>query len=380
MKTYTQQIELLLIFAYYKQAMESQIHLSLDFIDIQLFDPKEASEGQWQEYHEYRAKRHQESSPDDDMYPNQMVETAMKQEELESLTRRFWIYHTLEKKLIGTITLSYLLPESDSYKGNEELLQAGITILNDYHRKGIGTFCLRFVLNYAKDTNKSKILTNTDNEDGKAFLKRLNAPMSLAGAENRLDLTQLDWQMINQWIQEGEERNPHTSLNFVTSIPEDIIEQYAKVYSAVNMQQPLGEIEVGELVVSPKMLRKKENDLKQLGATWLTAYTQEENGDISGLTELIHLPSRPSYIMQDLTGVVDKYRGRGLGKWLKAANLLKAKEMISDIMIVITGNADANAPMLSINKRMGFYKYKENMLSQIPLSLIEEYLNNKTGI
>ncbi|MHA1435819.1 MAG: GNAT family N-acetyltransferase, partial [Candidatus Heimdallarchaeota archaeon] len=48
------------------------------------------------------------------------------------------------------------------------------------------------------------------------------------------------------------------------------------------------------------------------------------------------------------------YRGRGLGKWLKAEMALFIKNQYPEIKFIQTSNADMNDPMLSINDRMNF--------------------------
>ncbi len=71
-----------------------------------------------------------------------------------------------------------------------------------------------------------------------------------------------------------------------------------------------------------------------------------------------------------LTGVKDHHRGRGLGKWLKSEMMFFIKEKYPKATVLCTGNADSNAPMLSINNRMGFkrelaftsYKWEINKL------------------
>jgi GNAT superfamily N-acetyltransferase len=78
------------------------------------------------------------------------------------------------------------------------------------------------------------------------------------------------------------------------------------------------------------------------------------------MTEITYTPQQPHLIEQELTGVRQAYRGRGLGKWLKAEMLFFIRSEYPDARFVDTGNADHNAPMLSINQRMGF----ENLLSQ----------------
>ena len=65
--------------------------------------------------------------------------------------------------------------------------------------------------------------------------------------------------------------------------------------------------------------------------------------------------------MQHLTGVRSNYRGRGLGKWLKARMLFWAKDAYPEMRYVVSGNTDSNAPMLSINSRMGFKIHKRHV-------------------
>ena len=55
--------------------------------------------------------------------------------------------------------------------------------------------------------------------------------------------------------------------------------------------------------------------------------------------------------------MLPKYRGHGLGKWLKAAMLEKVLAERPAVKFVRTGNADENVPMLKINHALGFKPY-----------------------
>ena len=91
-----------------------------------------------------------------------------------------------------------------------------------------------------------------------------------------------------------------------------------------------------------------------------TFRTIEPDGKISGLTEIRFSEiNTPELLNQALTGVKSIYRGRGLGKWLKALMLLYIRENLPQAKYFITGNAEHNAPMLSINDRLGFKPYRE---------------------
>ena len=52
------------------------------------------------------------------------------------------------------------------------------------------------------------------------------------------------------------------------------------------------------------------------------------------------------------------YRERGLGKWLKAEMLKYAKRTFLELKFVVTDFAVTNAPMIAINKKLGFKKVK----------------------
>ena len=78
-------------------------------------------------------------------------------------------------------------------------------------------------------------------------------------------------------------------------------------------------------------------------------------------TELGFIDSMPWKAFQNLTGVKEEHRGRGLGKWLKANMILMMRDKYPDIKYISTGNATENAPMLSTNNRMGFKIHKKRI-------------------
>ena len=123
----------------------------------------------------------------------------------------------------------------------------------------------------------------------------------------------------------------------------------------------MGEFE-GREGVTPEYRRIREKQIKQRNGIWTTLVSKEENKAVSGLTEVIFYLDTPSIIHQDLTSVKEEFRGRSLGKWLKAEMLLWIKENYPDVKTITTENATINAPMLSINNRLGFKEYKSEKI------------------
>jgi mycothiol synthase len=79
---------------------------------------------------------------------------------------------------------------------------------------------------------------------------------------------------------------------------------------------------------------------------------------------------------QQFTGVRPDARGRGLGKWIKAAMLLHMRELYPRAEWVVTENAHSNGPMLKINRTMGFKAYREAIEYQVTRDQLQARLKN----
>lgn len=181
--------------------------------------------------------------------------------------------------------------------------------------------------------------------------------------------------MVKDWNNKGAESAEEEGVSQLMhqDIPDDIIEEYTEVYSETMNQQPLGGIDVS-MITTPESRREQEERMKKLGITWHTKITREKDYHISGLTEMLMVESMPWKAIQNLTGVREKYRGRGLGKWLKADMLLFVRDNYPDIKYITTGNAYSNAPMLAINTRLGFTTYKQAKNFMFELKELREKL------
>ena len=79
-------------------------------------------------------------------------------------------------------------------------------------------------------------------------------------------------------------------------------------------------------------------------------------------------------VHQQLTAVRPEYRGRGIGKWIKATMLLHLRELYPDLKWISTDNAESNAPMLKINRALGFKPYLTGVEYQIARDQLEKKL------
>jgi len=347
-------------------------------LKVEKFDLLKGSDEEWERYHEFRRKKHLEENPNDPLSSDEFAKNSMQQnvQNPEFGIHLSSVIDGSTNKQIGEIMQGLILEASPSYEGTKHLVQFDIYLLEPYRRKGIGTRLLKQVYDFVIEHNKKLLVSGSDNEDGKAFLETIGAQVALSGVDSRLQLKNVDWKMIDSWAKEGPKKSPESSLEIVQKIPEEILEEFCKVYTEVTNQQPLGELDVGALVFTPESYRSMEEMFEKMNRTWITIIAKESNGKISGLTEMRYNPERTTMISQILTGVQQEYRGRGIGKWLKAAMLLYVREKYPEVNIITTGNATTNAPMLSINNRLGFKVHKEAVSAQITIDQLAKYFDS----
>jgi len=213
----------------------------------------------------------------------------------------------------------------------------------------------------------------SDEESGHAFLRRIAGEPKFHAAENRLKLAEVDWAMVRRWIEDGEARSPQTKLEVYDGpIPDDMLEHYAPTIGGLLNTIPWEDLDHGEIVITPEQMREWYRRMAIMDLDQHTVLTREPDGSISGITDVSFTPHLPTLIEQMFTGVRPEARGRGLGKWIKAAMLEKIRAEHAQAEWMITGNAESNGPMLSINHRLGFKEYRAAAVYQLSRDRLAE--------
>ena len=82
----------------------------------------------------------------------------------------------------------------------------------------------------------------------------------------------------------------------------------------------------------------------------------------------------PEVLWQKLTTTVPRWRGLGLAKAVKAALLIGARELHPTLRRAVTVNAEVNAPMLAVNRQMGYEVHRREAFYQVPREAIGAWL------
>lgn len=346
---------------------------------IEQVDLHTATDEFLEKYFDYGDIMRAEQDPDEQVPSRELRKRHVREKDPHSDDFR-WVALTDDKSsIVGVSVFEKMNENAPAYEENKHIGMVSVRVIPAFRKQGLGTHLLQKAVEKATEyANITVIFGNAALESGDAFAAKFGGTKSLTGAENRLYLANAQWDVIRQWRDEGHKfgEKQGVELQFFENCPEDIIEEYTDIYSETMNQQPLGDFD-GKIMITPITRREDEEKSKRIGTNWYTMITRESDGHISGLTEMMYIPDLPHKAFQNLTGVREKYRGRSLGKWLKAELLLWIVDKYPAIKYVVTGNATSNAPMLSINERMGFKQFKtdsmysfqkEDLVSQLNLN------------
>jgi GNAT superfamily N-acetyltransferase len=318
----------------------------------------------WARWHAYRRIRHAETRPEDPVKPDDVVEQVMKREDPFEFEYRYEVAR--DGQMLSYFIAATARPGSPEYDTNKDFMWADASVHPAHRRRGIGRAWIPLVVELM-DRHGCKTLTmGTEEESGHAFLEWMGAEGKLGGAENRLELASVDWAMVRRWAEDGPKMSPSTKMEVYDGrIPEEMWEEYCPQITTMLNTMPWDQMDHGDIVVTPAQMAEWYARMDVEGAAQHTILTREPDGIISGITEMKYEPYKPNMIDQYFTGVRVEARGRGLGKWLKAAMLLHMREIYPGLEWVVTGNAHSNAPMLAINNKLGFKQYRAGTEYQI---------------
>ena len=337
---------------------------------INEFNPKEIAENDpfWDTYYSFIQISSKERDPDEPVLTKEFLIQRQRQDIFKFAVRRFIV--EFEGEFIGWYAFGYYEKDHPEYEVNGHSMRANIVVLEKYQRKGIGTVLHKKIIEAGKEQGIKVLATGANTESGLNFSKKMGGKITIEGQENRLQMEEVDWDLMQKWVGEGLKRAEKVELKLVTEIPEELLDNFLEVYNESFNLQPLGESSI-KTNIDREMHEANEKRDAELGTKRYIYLSIEADGVISGITEIFTEKEREHRIIQGITGVSPKYRSRGLGKWMKAQMMLFIRENIEGVEYILTGNATENAPMLSINKRMGFKEHKGG--SAIEFDIEEQY-------
>ena len=320
------------------------------------FIPKDASERLWTAYFSLIEAVFREFNPKIRLPNRQLVRRRFTTTNPLYTVKR-WMLLDETESAVASAMLSYDTERSPDYAASSHIAQIHIEVLPSFRRKKIATCLVKNLIDIAGALSKDTIRADVENRAGRAFCTYLRGERIHKEVQHRLYLEDVDWQVVDLWCEKAKKRFPLTTVESFQECPEKDIDEFCGIYTEIINQRPVGDLQEA-LVTTPESRRVEEQNFKKRGTQWYTMVSREPDGHISAMTDIMYNPQEPYRIHQYFTGVLARYRRRGLAKRLKAEMLKFVRERFPDAEYITTTTASDNKPMQAINRQLGFMPKK----------------------
>jgi len=343
-----------------------------DTVEIRPFEPHAASRAEWAAYQAYRRLRAAQDAPDLPLLEDAEFEHFLRRQEPLVETRRLLALRGGE--IVGNLVLWVRREGTAGHEDYASYLDTGGGVATLHRRQGIGRNLLRALHSFMRDHGKSVATLKANLPEGHAFLAAAGAVRKLRSVENRLEFAKLDWPTLAAWqARVAETTAPLCWEIHAGRVPVERLAELIGPMTRLINEQPLGELDIPAIRYDMAAYESWYAEMDRRGGEhYLVVLTA---GDaLAAVCDASWDQRFPDRVYQALTAVAAPWRGQGLAKAVKAAMLLLLRKRRKEVTTMITTNAQANAPMLSINERLGFQVHREECTYQIGLAALAAFL------
>jgi GNAT superfamily N-acetyltransferase len=342
--------------------------------DLALFDARTACRAQWDQFHAYRRARYEETWPDEPIISDSETEEDERDSDPHGEHLR-WVA-VKQGGIVGSVASYLQYPDSPGFAECARFLHAYGAVLKPWRGRGIGTSLLAQVHELMLAHAKTILTLSTDESDGHGFLRHIGASEKTRWFENRLLLQEFDWGAAEQWEAAALASLPGAS--FVHYGPRVSNETYSALTPLLEQlweDVPADQLEHAPIRFEMSEIKEWQRQLDRIGGAEHLIVLRDGDGSPVGITEVTWDSRMPDCVYQLLTGVRRDKRGVGCATALKAAMLREIRKSYPSVSKVITHNGQSNAPMVAINKKLGFKIHRQGGIYQIDRDSIGAWLN-----
>ncbi|HYZ53057.1 MAG TPA: hypothetical protein VE733_06040 [Streptosporangiaceae bacterium] len=253
----------------------------------------------------------------------------------------------------GATIGGYLLELPD--RENQDQASLVIWIAPPQRRAGLG----RALLGHAAERTRAlgrRVLSGEtrDGSPGDAFARSAGALPGLTEVRRILDVAAIPTGHLAKLRAAAEAAAAgYSLLSWDGPTPATLLEQVAVLNETMG-DAPRGPGEEAQTWDAARVRRADERVAAQGLRYYSVAARHDATGAIAGLTQLGVDPAEPEWGHQELTVVTRPHRGHRLGLLVKVAMLERLAQREPQLRWIITGNAETNRHMISINETIGY--------------------------
>lgn len=221
-------------------------------------------------------------------------------------------------------------------------------------RRGVAAALTRTLVDDVRAAGRTGLTLETVEGDHlEPVMRRHGFQPDMVIEQNWADTSAASDELLARWVATGEAAEGYALVTYDAPAPAALAEAFVAVRHVMN-DAPRREGEP-PFEFSLEELRAVEDTAVAAGQDWwVVAVRHEASGELVGISEMFLPRRQPALALQGDTGVVPAHRGHGLGAWMKAVNHQRLRAERPAVEVVQTWNASSNAPMLRINRDLGF--------------------------
>ena len=247
---------------------------------------------------------------------------------------------------------------------NLELCELQVNVHPAERRNGYGSMLLSRCEEVARDRGRTRAIAMCDwpfsghpEGDGQAgveFGRAHGYTMALVEIQRRLDLPVADETLDRLAAAAAEKHAGYTLRSWSGPVPEELLQGWAEVTSALMTEAPTGDIDREPETPDPAVVREAEALAFKQGRELYATAALDAEGTVVAYTNFGVSAEGSPRAYQWGTLVRPEHRGHRLGMAVKVANLRQLQQARPDIGQVVTWNAEVNSHMIGVNEQMGF--------------------------
>ncbi len=205
------------------------------------------------------------------------------------------------------------------------------------------------------------------------FLKSINTPVCEEMHFSKLERKDMDISLYKSLVS-GSELNK-LNLRYFNEIPADLINEFVdSINNCFKDRDNLAKYHHQYPPLTPEEWYKDKQNLKAMGTKLQILILFDENSKIAGFCWVCIDSYRKKIIRHNdgFTAVNEDYRGKGIGKFLKAKLYIKLLEENKDFEYLTSDTMPWNKYMYKINEEFGFKPYRHGYVFKLTNEIINK--------
>ncbi|QSB06589.1 GNAT family N-acetyltransferase [Natronoglycomyces albus] len=261
-------------------------------------------------------------------------------------------------RIIGAFKLVRFLSD------NENLATVDVLVHPSHRGQGLDTILLDRALNLAQAHSRSEIIAAVDylvgcDEDAAAERRLLESrgfTQSQLEGYHYADVDNIDDEAERAYYERARAKaEGYELLQWTGQVPREHMEPLLRLEHMILTEIPTGDLDLQAETFGVERSIERQRLRTEAGTDVVqTVVRDPDSGLYVGYTVLLVYAAPAEHAAQGITLIDPEHRGKGLGMWLKLANLRLLREHYPRVRLIETDTADVNAGMNAINKKLGF--------------------------